>query len=124
MKVIFNFFYLSFIEMILGWSLYFKYALKTGSLTFLNLGSRLSYSGIFKFLTIFEKNSFSSSADLDSLLISSPFLFSFCHIFIRSERLNSFPKMFVICYVLLIEISKVIFLNFFQKKTLFSLVSI
>ena len=72
-KVNFEFFYFSFIAIILGWFLYFKIAFNTGSLTFWKLRLRFSYSGIFKFFTIFEKNSFSTSAVLDSLLINFPF---------------------------------------------------
>ena len=39
--------------MILGWFLYFKIAFNAGSLTFSKLRVRFSYSGIFKFFTIF-----------------------------------------------------------------------
>ena len=69
-KVNFEFFYFSYIAMMLRWFLYFRTALKTWSLLLSKLGLRFSYFGIFKIFTIFEKNSFSSSAVLDSLLAS------------------------------------------------------
>ena len=44
---------------------------------------------------------------------------------IRWKKVNNFPKFFVICYVLLIEISIVIYFSFSQKRSTFiSLLSI
>ena len=60
-KANFEFFDFSFLAMILGWFLYFKFVFNTGSLTFSKLWLKFSYSGIFKLFTIFEKNSFSTS---------------------------------------------------------------
>ena len=72
-KVNFEFFDFSFNAMILGWFLCFKIALKTGSLTFLKLGLKFSYSGIFNFFSKFEKNLFSTSAVSESLLFNYPY---------------------------------------------------
>ena len=127
-KVNFEFFYFSYIAMMLRWFLYFRTALKTWSLLLSKLGLRFSYFGIFKIFTIFEKNSFSSSAVLDSLLINSPFSWRWIvtiYWIIRWKRVNNFPKFFLICYVLLIEISIVIYFSFSQKRSTFiSLLSI
>ena len=59
--------------MILGWFLYFKIALKTGSLTFSKLGVRFSYSGIFKFLLNSRRNYSAPQEFLGSIVINSPF---------------------------------------------------
>ena len=63
----------SFITIILGWYIYFKIALKAGSLTYSKLGLSFSYSGVLTFFTIFEKKLFSGSAVLKSLLMNYSF---------------------------------------------------
>ena len=72
-KVNFEFFYFSFIAMILGWFLYFKITLKTGSLTFSELGVRFSYSGIFNFLLYLRRNYSEPQQFLGWIVINSPF---------------------------------------------------
>ena len=82
---------------------------------------RFSYSGIFKFFTIFEKNSFSTSAVLVLLLINSPFSLRWIlSLFIDlSDRkgLTVFQK--ILCYVLLIQVSIVIHFSFSQKRNIY-----
>ena len=110
--------------MMLGWLLYFKVALKTGSSTFSKLGLKFLYSRIFKFFATFEKKLCSSSAVLNSMLIKSQLLLrSIASLFIdlsdKSFRFSSLPKYFVICSAFLIQIFIVIYFSFSQKRNTF-----
>ena len=59
----------------LGWSLYFKVALRVFSVQFCVIESGLEYLEIFKFFTVFEKKLYNASAASVSAFKISPFSF-------------------------------------------------
>ena len=59
----------------LGWSLYFKVALRVFSVQFSTVESGLEYLEIFKFFTLFENKLFNASAASDSAFKISPLSF-------------------------------------------------
>ena len=97
---------LFWIARMLGWSLYFRMALKAGSLTFFVTGSKFEFWLISRFFTIFSKNAFKTSAVSKCVFKISSFLpqinLVFDAWFMQKWRIYYFLKKLIIKHFFLV----------------------
>ena len=108
------------IARMLRWFLYFKMALKTGSLMFLVTELFELNFRILSFFTILEKELFKvfaiSHSDVSNFSFSVRFIFSLDTDFSESK---GFPKSLIVYNIFLIQILVMFFFSFFQERHAF-----
>ena len=105
----------------LGWVLYFKMALKTGSLMFSVVELFELNFGILNFLTILEKQIIQSFCCFwfrcEHLFIFSQIYFLSRYWLVREQRFCCSPKFLIIYNIFVIQILVIIFFSFFSSET-------